>query len=272
VSATLSRRIGREEGRRLFGTDPAGYERARPGHAERVYQVLVQRCGLGTGSAVLEIGAGTGQATRRLLRLGVERLVVVEPDPVLSTYLCGTLGGRVELVAATLEDARLPDAAFDLAAAASSFHWVDEAVGLRRVFATLRPGGWVGLWWTLFGEGDEPDAFITATTPLLEGLEASPTRGDEGRPRHALDSERRTGALQAAGFVEIEHELARWEASWDSAGIRALYGTFSPILRLEPARRTAILDEIERIAAEDFGGRVSRRLTTSLYTAQRPSG
>jgi SAM-dependent methyltransferase len=266
----VSGRIARDEGRRLFGTDPAAYNRGRPGHAERVYEVLVERCGLGPGSAVLEIGPGTGQATKRLLALGAERLVAVEPDPVLATYLCGTQGNRVELVATTLESARLPEAVFDLAAAASSFHWVEEPVGLTQIFATLRPEGWIALWWTLFGEGDQPDTFIDATTPLLEGLETSPTRGEEGRPAHALDGERRVAALESAGFVDVEHELVRWEASWDSAGIRALYGTFSPILRLEPPRRNEILDEVERIARDEFGGRVSRRLTTSLYTAQRP--
>jgi hypothetical protein len=61
-----------------------------------------------------------------------------------------------------------------------------------------------------------------------------------------------------------------WETSWDTAGIRALYASFSPILRLDDTRRTQILDEIARIAEQDFGGRVSRRLTTSLYTARRP--
>ncbi len=34
--------IAREDGHRLFGTDPAGYDAARPGHADRVYEVLAE--------------------------------------------------------------------------------------------------------------------------------------------------------------------------------------------------------------------------------------
>ena len=260
--------IDQAEGRRLFGLDPAGYDAARPGHAERVYEVLVQRCGLRPGTAVLEIGPGTGQATRRLLELGARPLVAVEPNEQLSLHLEAAFGDRVEVRRTTLEDARLSRARFDLATAASSFHWIDETAGLRVIHAELRPGGWIALWWTLFGDGLEPDAFIRATSPLLEGLDSSPTKGEKGRPRHALDREARVAALDGAGFVEVEHELADWEASWDSAGIRALYGSFSPILRLDIDRRTAILDEIARIAEQDFGGRVSRKLTTSLYTAR----
>ena len=263
-------RIGRHEGRRLFGADPAGYDLARPGHAARVYEVLVERCGLGSGTNVLEVGPGTGQATRRLLELGAHPLVVLEPNPQLAGFLRTSFGEGIEIRETTLEDADLPVGAFDLAAAASSFHWVEEDVGLGLILSALRPGGWFAMWWTLFGERGKPDAFIAATSPLLENLEASPTKGEEGRPAHGRDVVARVAALEAAGFVDIEHELVEWNASWDTAGIRALYGSFSPVLRLESARRTELLDEIARIADADFGGRVSRDITTALYTARRP--
>jgi len=263
-------RFARSEGRRLFGSDPAVYDSARPGHATRVYEVLVERCGLGPGASVLEIGPGTGQATRRLLDLGANPLVAIEPDPALATYLDESLGGRVELHVVALEDARLPAQTFDLAVAASSFHWVEEESGLARIFAALRPGGWFAMWWTLFGDGEEPDAFITATSLLLEDLHSSPSAGDVGRPSHARDSEARFAALATTGFQEIGYELVRWQASWDTSGIRALYSTFSPIARLEEEHRTAILDGVARIAEEEFGDRVERTLLTATYTARRP--
>ena len=87
-------RIGRDEGRRLFGLDTAAYERGRPGHAEEVYDVLRERCGLGAGTKVLEIGPGTGQATRRLLELGADPLVGIEPDGALADLLRERFGGR----------------------------------------------------------------------------------------------------------------------------------------------------------------------------------
>jgi SAM-dependent methyltransferase len=263
-------RIDPSEGRQLFGYDPASYDQARPGHPDRVYEILAARCGLTRGAQVLEIGPGTGQATRRLLERGAS-LVVVEPNERLADYLETTFGEHITVLRAPLEDAGLPAASFDLASAASSFHWVDEVLGLATIHAALRPGGWIALWWTLFGEGADPDPFIRATTPLLEGLETSPTKGLTGRPAHALDVEARTAALDGAGFVDLEHELVRWESSWDSSGIQALYGSFSPILRLEDEKRRRLLDEIALIAERDFGGHVERALTTSLYTARKPS-
>ena len=198
-------RIARSEGRQLFGLDPASYDLGRPGHPARVYEVLVERCGLGSTARVLEVGPGTGQATRELLDRGAS-VVAVEPDESLAQHLESTFGGRVDVLRTTLEDAVLASAAFGLAVAASSFHWVDEPTGLGVVHHALEPDGWIGLWWTLFGEGGNPDAFIDATAPLLEGLATSPTKGREDRPAHGLDEEARSGALRAAGFADVRHE------------------------------------------------------------------
>ena len=58
--------IGREEGRRFFGSDPDAYDRARPGHPERVYEILVERCGLRAGTSVLEKSRAKPTARRRV--------------------------------------------------------------------------------------------------------------------------------------------------------------------------------------------------------------
>jgi hypothetical protein len=147
---------------------------------------------------------------------------------------------------------------------------VDERVGLARVFETLRPGGWAAIWWTLFGS-DERDAFRRAIDPLFEDLPQSPSHGQEGRPSFGVDAEARIAALEAAGFTEIEHEVFAWTAGWDTNGIRALYGTFSPIAVLDEARRARILDGIAAIAERDFGGRVERTLRTSFYSGRKPT-
>lgn len=263
-------RLDKSVGRRFFGTDPQSYDTARPGHAEEVYDILRERCRVGPGSKVLEIGPGTGQASRRLLELGADPLVAVEPDPALADFLHAALGDRVELRVTALEDAELEPDAFDLAAAASSFHWVEEELALAKLAAALRPGGWIALWWTVFGDETRPDPFRRAVEPLFEGIPHGPSAPQEGRPSFALDAERRLEALASAGFDELRHDVVRWSREWNTAGIRSLYSTFSPISVLEPEHRTAFLDSIARVAEREFGGRVEKPLVTSLYTARRP--
>jgi SAM-dependent methyltransferase len=214
---------------------------------------------------VLEIGPGTGQATLRLLELGADPLVAIEPDRQLADYLSSISYGRPKVMVVTLEDAELPDASFDLAVAASSFHWVDPAQGLGSVLCALRPGGWWAMWWTLFGDSTRPDPFRDAIASVVGGLPASPAGSGLSR-----DPETGLRALADAGFESCEHEIVRWSHEWDVAGIRALFATFSPIARLEESQRKAILDEIARIAENDFDGRVVKPVHTLLYTAQRP--
>jgi SAM-dependent methyltransferase len=265
-------RLDKSVGRRFFGSAPETYDAVRPGHAGEVYEILPERCDLRAGSKVLEVGPGTGQATRRLLELGADSLVAIEPDPALADYLRAALGDRVEVRVTALEDAELEPGAFDLAAAASSFHWVEEDVGLAKLVAALRPGGWIALWWTMFGDQTRPDPFRHAVDPLFEDIPHGPSAPtQEGRPSFALDAEHRLAALTHAGFEELGHDLVRWTRAWGTEGIRGLYSTFSPISALGPERRTQFLDSVARIAELEFGGRVETPLVTSLYTARKPS-
>ena len=68
------------EGRRLFGLNPQGYEDARPDYPLWIFDHL-RTCGALTDSTpTLEIGAGTGKATRHLIEYGANPLTIIEPD------------------------------------------------------------------------------------------------------------------------------------------------------------------------------------------------
>ena len=260
----------------MFGADIAAYDRGRPGHPPRVYEVLVERCGLVPGANVLEVGPGTGQATRRLLELGAD-VIVVEPNDRLADHIRSV--GPVAVLNQPLEDVELLPESFDLAVAASSFHWIDEEVGLAKVAAALRRGGWAALWWTHSGAEEQPSSFQQALRPLVDellaargiALEESPAVNAGGGPRFGLDAEARHEALAHAGFEQIEHELIPWSHTWDGAGIRALFASFSPIIRLDDDTRAAVLDTVESVAERDFGGTVELPILTSLFTARRPT-
>src|SRR5256885_5371063 len=81
-------------GRLAFGADPGSYHATRPRYPDWVFDVLCQRCRLAHGTATFEIGAGTGTATRRLLELGANPLLAIEPDARLAIFLRETVEGK----------------------------------------------------------------------------------------------------------------------------------------------------------------------------------
>ena len=54
----------------VFNQVPELYDRARPRYPDQLFADLVTITGMEEGSSVLEVGCGTGQATRSLAALG----------------------------------------------------------------------------------------------------------------------------------------------------------------------------------------------------------
>jgi hypothetical protein len=118
----------------------------------------------------------------------------------------------------------------------------------------------------VFGDDSRPDPFHDATKELLEAP-ASPSAGESGIP-FALDSVARLAALKRTGaFDLVEHKASRWPHVLDAEQTVALYATYSNVNARSD--RETVLAELGRIAREDFGNRVVRNMTTSLYLARR---
>ena len=262
--------LQRDEGRHLFGLDPSGYEAGRPDYPSFVYDDLRGRCGLAHGAQVVEVGPGTGIVTGHLLSAGA-RVVAVEPDPSLASYLSGAHQSEdLEIIGTTLEAADLDHRRFDLAVAATSFHWVDQRQGLQKLSDAVRPGGWIALWWTLFRDPNQPDAFSTAVEELL----GPSTRGafdEPGRPPFQLDGERRRRDLAVwAEAQDVQSRIVPWTCVLTPPQARALYASMATVIRRPLAERQALLDQIEALASEASGGRVERNFVTALYTGRCP--
>ena len=261
--------IDREFGRKAFGLDPGGYHAARPAYPEWVFEVLCERHGLAPNAVTFEIGPGTGTATRRLLELGANPLVAVEPDDRLAAFLREAIPDKaLNVVISTFEEAVLPEASFDIGLSATAFHWLNEDVALTKVAKLLRPGGWWAMVWNIFGDQHRPDPFHEATKVLLDGP-SSPSAGGGGMP-FALDAEARLAALERThAFDSVEHRTSAWSLILDPDQTVALYATYSNInIRQD---REAVLTELARVARDEFRGRVTRNIVTSLYVARRRS-
>jgi SAM-dependent methyltransferase len=121
---------------RSFGAAAAAYERYRPEYPDLVVRLIEDYADRPIRSA-LELGAGTGKATRIFARQGV-RVIASEPDDAMLAELRERVTG-VETVAATLEELP-PIGPFDLVFVAAALHWTEAVGRWDRISALLVSG------------------------------------------------------------------------------------------------------------------------------------
>lgn len=260
-----------QSGRDIFGVDVEGYAAGRPNYSDAVYAHLEKLGALHRDANIFEIGPGTGQASSHILGMGVRSLVAVEPDPRLADHLRARAldDHRLDVVNAAFEDAPLEPARFDLGIAATAFHWVDTEPALAKILTLLRPGGHWAMWWNIVHDAAH-DPFSRAVLPLLGDISLPPSLSGPDHEHYSLNTRMRLAELRNAGFVSAEHVMFTRTVPMTAADLRALYATFSMVRRLDEARRADVLDGIEALANERFGGRIERSFRTPLYTARRP--
>ncbi|MGZ4511479.1 MAG: class I SAM-dependent methyltransferase [Mycobacterium sp.] len=124
-----------------FGSVAAAYERGRPSYPPEAIDWLLPR----GARQVLDLGAGTGKLTTRLVERGLD-VVAVDPVPDMLEVLRTSLPETRALLG-TAEGIPLPDNSVDVVLVAQAWHWVDPERAIPEVARVLRPGGRLGLVW-----------------------------------------------------------------------------------------------------------------------------
>jgi SAM-dependent methyltransferase len=124
-----------------YAVEAAAYERGRPSYPPEAIDWLLPT----DASDVLDLGAGTGKLTTRLVERGLG-VVAVDPIPEMLELLSNSLPDTPALLG-TAEDIPLPDDSVDAVLVAQAWHWFDPERAIKEVARVLRPGGRLGLVW-----------------------------------------------------------------------------------------------------------------------------
>jgi len=257
----------------LFDEVPELYDRVRPTYPDELFADLVAITGIHVGSPVLEVGCGTGQATRALAALGFS-VTAVEAGTGMAALARQRLGAfdNVEVETSTFEDWDDRGRRFELLLAAASWHWVDPAVGWPKGHSVLRPRGWMALIGNVVvRRPGEPEVYAE-TADLHERY--CPGNPDWSNP--PLEEEVRA-TNQGWGSVEDPNSLfgptiVHWYpvVQWfDGGGFADLLRSTSVYRRLEPEVRELLLNAIAERIREDMGDWVPRRYLGVLRVGQR---
>jgi len=184
---------------------------AREKHMEPIFgpwaAEVVDRAALAAGEHVVDIGCGTGPATRLAARrlAGTGRLIGLDIDPV-RIVLAGKLAAQEELAIEWLEGSALDlpfdDGTFDAALCCLTLQFLpDRAKGLREIRRVLKPGGRLAA--SVWRSVEHCPGYHAFSLAMAEASGADP----EPMPPFSLgDADELRTLAQDAGFSSVRVE------------------------------------------------------------------
>ncbi|HET9016753.1 MAG TPA: class I SAM-dependent methyltransferase [Thermomicrobiaceae bacterium] len=263
----------RERLRLTFDADPATYDRLRPVCPPALFDDLVALGGLAPGARLVEVGCGTGQATRPLLERGFV-VTAVEIGAHLAAFTRLKLAAfpGLTVVNAAFEAWDPGAACFDAVVVVNAVHWLDPDRRYEVLARVLRDGGALAVVGSQYVMPDDPGAFLAAVQPDYAAVRGGPPGEPPPRPEEVAD---RGAEIAASGwFDHVATRRYRWQIGRSADDYVALLGTTSWHVRLPDDERRALFDRIRRRVAALPDGIVTLDLLATLDVARRaaPAG
>ena len=265
---------GRRERGGVFDEVPELYDRVRPAYPPELIADLAETARLDDGSTVLEVGCGTGQATRSLAAFG-STITAVEPGVGMAAVARDRLAAfpNVDVETSPFETWDDRGRRFDSVVAASSWHWVDPAVGWRRAHDVLRPQGCLALLGHVVVRWPGEPEVYAATADLHERF--APGNPDWGHP--PLEDDVRATSQRWGPPLEdrdgwFTTPVVRWypTVQWfDGQGFADLLRSTSIYRALGSEVREPLLDAVADRIRTQMGDRVARRYLSVLRVGRR---
>ncbi|MFG3226449.1 class I SAM-dependent methyltransferase [Kitasatospora sp. NPDC048194] len=223
-----------------FGAVAPEYDRARPGYPDELFDELERLWGRSLqGARVLDVGAGTGIATRLLAARGAD-VIAVEPYAGMAAQLLAA-SPQLPLVRGNGDDLPFHDASADLISYAQAFHWTRPERSVPEAIRVLRPGGALATWWNVH---DETVPWVRARVERLSAALPGRFHGYGRITEH-------TGHFAPAGLA-VGHARLRWERRVTVDHVLTDLTSRSFMASLSPEERAPVLDAERAALTADF--------------------
>lgn len=124
-----------------FNEQAKRYDDLRPIYPDTMYTDLIHYANLNESSNLLEIGIGTGQATKPLLDKNYT-ITAIEIGDKLAKYTQNKYSdyNNLTVITSDFESVQLKEK-YNLIYSASAFHWIDPDLGVSKVYDLLEEHG-----------------------------------------------------------------------------------------------------------------------------------
>lgn len=237
------------------------YDEVRPSYPAELFDALFQA--LPSQPEIVEVGPGTGQATKDLLARGAI-VHAVEIGAAMAARLRSNLGtARLLVSVGAFEDLNIPPASCDAVFAATAYHWIAPAAQTDRPASILRPGGVVAIVDLIQVDSPSDLGFFAAAQPIYERYGEGHT-GPPAPTRDHVDPAMRSVLEADRRFNDVVVRRYDWDQTYNASDYRRLMLSYSGTQMMDEANRVGLLDEMESFIQRDFDGRITRPLVVTL--------
>ena len=196
------------------------------------------RTGAKRGTAVADVGAGTGKLAIPLAKRGL-RVEAVEPNNEMRKFgMQNTSGLAVAWHEGTAENTHLSSNAFGFVTFGSSFNVVDQAKALTEVGRILQPHGWFACLWN---HRDLDDPIQSAVENVIKSVIPDYRYG--ARREDPSPTIAKSGLFQPSRFIE-----ERFEVDLAIIDYMDAWHSHATLQRQAGRNFTEIIDQITQVA------------------------
>lgn len=239
------------------------YDEVRPSYPAELFDELFGL--LPPEPQIVEVGPGTGKATRDLLARGAT-VHAIEIGPAMAARLRSNLpSDRLHVTVGDFETTNI-DSGAHAVFSATAYHWISPTSQTDRPAAILRSGGLVAIVDLIQVDSPEDLGFFASAQPIWERYgqghsgPPAPLRGSVVPPIRAL--------LEADGRFGPARVLQwDWNQTYTASEYRKLMLSNSVTQMMDEPDRLGLLVDMEAFIGAEFDGHVTRPLVVTLTTA-----
>lgn len=230
------------------------YEKGRPGYPSAAVGRLAEATGIGRGTRVLDLAAGTGKLTRQLLATGAD-VVAVEPVAGMRAVMARALP-EVEVLEGTAEDIPLPAGVVQAVTVGQAFHWFRGDEALAEIRRVLTPGGHLGV---IFNVRDVSQPLQAAVGQVIERYRGNSPSQETAQWKGAFS--------RTALFGPLSHQSFAMEQRLTPDGLVSRVLSISFMACLPPGEQQKVAAEVAGLVAPGTTS-VGMKYVTDVYWCQ----